>query len=131
MTFTVMRSPCLMEDEGRHFEVRSFNKREDAEAWIAAQEGNYFAPSQYYIEEQQEVQEASSYEDLVILPDGPTVRKDWKKRTMTFTFGESSKWLHDERRVEPVGTIGGLNMMRLHQELTAFIQDMTRGEPKK
>lgn len=120
-----------MEDEGRHFEVRSFNKREDAEAWIAAQEGNYFAPSQYYIEEQQEVQEASSYEDLVILPDGPTVRKDWKKRTMTFTFGESSKWLHDERRVEPVGTIGGLNMMRLHQELTAFIQDMTRGEPKK
>lgn len=49
--FIVMRSPCLMEDEGRHFFVSTFTKLDDAYSWIAAQENKYFGPSNYYVME--------------------------------------------------------------------------------
>lgn len=48
----VMRSPCLMEDEGRHTFVMTCC-RAIAEAWIRKQEDEYFKPSDYYIAEQQ------------------------------------------------------------------------------
>lgn len=44
-----MRRPCVMEDEGRHFFIRRFDCREDAEVWINAQANEYFKPSDYYI----------------------------------------------------------------------------------
>lgn len=47
----IMRSPCLPEDEGRHFFERRCTYQE-AKAWIAAQKGEYFGPSDYYIAEQ-------------------------------------------------------------------------------
>lgn len=47
--FIVMRRPCLMEDEGRHSVVGQYHTREEAEAWIAAQKGEYFRPGDYYI----------------------------------------------------------------------------------
>lgn len=50
----IMRRPCLMEDEGRHFLIRADLPRSEAEAWIAAQEKEYFKPSDYYILEPQE-----------------------------------------------------------------------------
>lgn len=46
---TVMRRPCLMEDEGRHFYVKSFSTYEEAQCWIISQKGQYFGPSDYYI----------------------------------------------------------------------------------
>ena len=46
----IMRSPCLMEDEGRHHFV-SRKPRAEAEAWIAAQKDEYFKPGDYYIAE--------------------------------------------------------------------------------
>ena len=49
MNVIVMRSPCLMEDEGRHHFVRSFTSRKAAEKWIEKQKGEYFNPSDYYI----------------------------------------------------------------------------------
>lgn len=45
----IMRSPCLMEDEGRHFYAKGPLPREEAEKWIKEQEGEYFRPSDYYI----------------------------------------------------------------------------------
>lgn len=50
--FAIMRHPCLMEDEGRHEFITSFSTREEAEMWIAGQEGKYFTPSDYYILEE-------------------------------------------------------------------------------
>lgn len=47
--YIVMRSPCLMEDEGRHFFVDVFPTKEEAQAWINNQEGEYFGPGNYYI----------------------------------------------------------------------------------
>ncbi len=47
-TVTIMRSPCLPEDEGRHFFVKTCTRAE-AERWIAEQAGEYFQPSDYYI----------------------------------------------------------------------------------
>ena len=48
-TFTiVMRYPCLMEDEGRHFFIAAFNTKEEAKQWIAEQKDEYFKPSDYY-----------------------------------------------------------------------------------
>ena len=47
--FVVMRSPCLMEDEGRHELISVYKTREEAEDWIVSQEGGYFGPSSYYI----------------------------------------------------------------------------------
>jgi hypothetical protein len=43
-----------MEDEGRHFYVKSFSTREDAKKWINAQKGEYFTPGDYYIAERGE-----------------------------------------------------------------------------
>jgi hypothetical protein len=45
----IMRYPCLMEDEGRHFFVEGPIPREDAKRWIANQKDQYFKPSDYYI----------------------------------------------------------------------------------
>lgn len=45
----IMRSPCLMEDEGRHFLVKRFETPKEAREWIEAQEGEYFGPGSYYI----------------------------------------------------------------------------------
>jgi hypothetical protein len=45
---TIMRRPCLPEDEGHHQFIMSC-KFADAEAWISAQKGQYFFPSDYYI----------------------------------------------------------------------------------
>jgi hypothetical protein len=50
--FIVMRSPCLMEDEGRHFYIKSFTSKMKAKEWIAKQKGQYFSPEDYYICEQ-------------------------------------------------------------------------------
>lgn len=47
-TVTIMRSPCLPEDEGRHFFVKTCTRAE-AERWIAEQAGKYFQPGDYYI----------------------------------------------------------------------------------
>ena len=47
--FIVMRSPCLIEDEGRHFFIGTFTRVEDAYSWIASQKGSYFGPSNYYV----------------------------------------------------------------------------------
>ena len=52
--FAVMRSPVLMEDEGRHFFVRDFETKIEAETWIACQKNEYFKPQDYYILESQE-----------------------------------------------------------------------------
>lgn len=49
MKYIVMRQPCLMEDEGRHFVIKIYDTIEEARAWIAAQEGEYFSPGAYYI----------------------------------------------------------------------------------
>lgn len=45
----VMRHPCLMEDEGRHFFVLGPVPREVAQGFIEAQRGEYFGPGDYYI----------------------------------------------------------------------------------
>ena len=45
----VMRSPCLMEDEGRHFFVMGPVSIAIAKAWIADQKDQYFKPGDYYI----------------------------------------------------------------------------------
>ena len=47
--FVVMRSPCLMEDEGRHFYIGSFPTLTEAESWIESKKGQYFGPGDYYI----------------------------------------------------------------------------------
>lgn len=52
----IMRHPCLMEDEGRHFYVRGPIEREEAKEWIAAQKGEYFQPGDYYILDAKEAQ---------------------------------------------------------------------------
>jgi len=43
-----------MEDEGRHFHIARYGTREEAEAWIRAQEGEYFGPRDYYIMEERQ-----------------------------------------------------------------------------
>lgn len=45
----IMRKPVVMEDEGRHFAISFVNSRAAAEAWIAAQKGQYFGPGDYYV----------------------------------------------------------------------------------
>jgi hypothetical protein len=45
----IMRYPCLMEDEGRHFFISGPMPRAEAEAWIANQKGEYFGPGSYYL----------------------------------------------------------------------------------
>ena len=45
----IMRHPVLMEDEGRHFLIKSKVERKEAEEWIAKQKGEYFSPGDYYI----------------------------------------------------------------------------------
>ena len=47
--FIVMRKPVLMEDEGRHFFIKEFENREDAEQWIADQEEEFFHSGDYYV----------------------------------------------------------------------------------
>lgn len=49
--YAVMRKPCLMEDEGRHFYIIGFETKPEAQAWIASQKGEYFSPGSYYIME--------------------------------------------------------------------------------
>ena len=52
----IMRRSVLMEDEGRQFVIKICPK-EEARQWIAAQKGEYFAPSDYYIAVPQEAKE--------------------------------------------------------------------------
>ena len=49
-----MRGPRLMEDEGRHWLIRVVTTREEAQAYIDAQKGQYFKPEDYYILEELE-----------------------------------------------------------------------------
>lgn len=49
VSFAIMRRPCLMEDEGRHFFIKAVPTRQEADEWIAAQKDEYFRPSDYYI----------------------------------------------------------------------------------
>lgn len=49
MKIIVMRRAVLQEDEGREAYIGQYNSQAEAEAWIAAQEGCYFRPSEYYI----------------------------------------------------------------------------------
>jgi hypothetical protein len=46
---TIMRSPCLMEDEGRSHLVKICESVEEAQQWIERQRGQYFGPEDYYI----------------------------------------------------------------------------------
>lgn len=50
--FAVMRSPVLMEDEGRHELVKVYTSKAEAQEWIAAQKDEYFKPGDYYILEE-------------------------------------------------------------------------------
>lgn len=45
----VMRYAVFMEDEGRSEIVQEFDSIAAAQKWIAAQEGEYFKPSDYYM----------------------------------------------------------------------------------
>lgn len=45
----VIRKAVLMEDEGREQLVQRFDTEDEARAWVAAQEGEYFGPSDYYV----------------------------------------------------------------------------------
>ena len=51
LAYIVMRYPVLMEDEGRHHFISPFDTREEAQAWIDSQKGEYFKPGDYYIAE--------------------------------------------------------------------------------
>lgn len=48
MTWLIMRSPCLPEDEGRSFVIKTVSSEKEADEWIKKQEGEYFRPSDYY-----------------------------------------------------------------------------------
>lgn len=50
--FVVMRSPVLMEDEGRDFLIKVYTSRAKAQEWIDAQKDEYFKPRDYYILEE-------------------------------------------------------------------------------
>jgi hypothetical protein len=41
--------PCLPEDEGRSFLQHTYKTREEAQAWIDKQKGEYFGPGNYSI----------------------------------------------------------------------------------
>lgn len=45
----IMRSPVLMEDEGRQFYIAGPIPRKVAEVWLEAQKSEYFKPSDYYL----------------------------------------------------------------------------------
>ena len=45
--YQVMRMAVLQEDEGREQYITSFPTRAEAKAWIDAQKGKYFSPSDY------------------------------------------------------------------------------------
>jgi hypothetical protein len=47
--YTIMLRACLMEHEGQNTFVKQTNTLEEAQRWIADQEGEYFRPSDYYI----------------------------------------------------------------------------------
>lgn len=47
-----MRSPVLMEDEGRDFLIKVYTSRAKAQEWIDAQKDEYFKPRDYYILEE-------------------------------------------------------------------------------
>lgn len=47
-----MRLPVLMEDEGRHFFIKAYDTKKEAQDWIERQKAEYFKPSDYYIAEQ-------------------------------------------------------------------------------
>lgn len=47
--YAVVRFPCLPEDEGRTFLIKTYETREEVEAWIEKQEGEYFSPGDYGI----------------------------------------------------------------------------------
>jgi hypothetical protein len=64
----VMRAACLQEDEGRDFFMQRFSTREDAEKWIAEQEGQYFRPSDYYIARRDPITSASAKPTGTVCP---------------------------------------------------------------
>lgn len=45
----IMRHPTLMEDEGRHFLIKTNLTWAEAKQWIAQQKDEYFKPGDYYI----------------------------------------------------------------------------------
>lgn len=47
--YVVMLKAVVMEQEGRESVAVVKHTREEAEAWIAAQKGEYFHPTDYYI----------------------------------------------------------------------------------
>ncbi len=47
--FLVRRHAVLPEDEGRDFDIKVFDTRTEAKAWILSQAKEYFRPSDYYI----------------------------------------------------------------------------------
>lgn len=49
----IMRYPCLMEDEGRHFYIKGPLPKDEAMEWIKAQKDEYFKPRDYYIVEEE------------------------------------------------------------------------------
>lgn len=45
--YTLFRSSCLMEDEGRHFHLGTFNTREEMDEVVRKHLG-YFSPGNFY-----------------------------------------------------------------------------------
>jgi len=48
--YVVIRKAVLMEDEGSDKIIQTFADKAEAEEWIKSQEGQYFRPSDYYIQ---------------------------------------------------------------------------------
>lgn len=47
--YIIVRLPCLPEDEGRTFFIKSVASEQEGKDWIAQQEGEYFGPGDYRV----------------------------------------------------------------------------------
>lgn len=63
--YTLFRSPCLMEDAGRHLHIGTFNTREAMEGAVVAQLGYFSVGDFYYFHADQK---KSDLEHLKALP---------------------------------------------------------------
>ena len=51
MKYLVIRKPCIPEDEGRYFGIKTYKTHREAWDWIEKQEGKYFGPGNYTVAE--------------------------------------------------------------------------------
>lgn len=63
--YTLFRAPCLMEDEGRHLHMGTFNTRDAMETAVVAQLGYFSTGNFYYFHADQK---KSDFEHLKPLP---------------------------------------------------------------